>query len=181
MSNVATIHSSLQPGQPYLGSAQVCQARPHQVEVEHPTGERCWARLALAFSYEPQVGDELLVIGNDDGTFVIGVLQGSGTARLTFPADVELRSTTGKVRITGERGVDLDGPEVNLRAQQVRVLAGKMVERLGSLYQSVTEALNLRAGETHTMVEGTAYTQAKRSTLLTRDEVNINGKSINLG
>jgi hypothetical protein len=181
MSNVAVIHPSPQPEQPYLGPARVRQVRPHQVEVELPTGEKRWARLAMAFCYEPQVDDEVLVIGNDEGTFVIGVLQGTGTARLTFPADVELRSTAGKVRITGQQGVELDGPEVNVRAKRIRLLADKMVERLGSLYQTVTEVLNLRAGETHTMVAGTSYTQAKRSTLLTRDEVNINGKSINLG
>jgi len=181
MSNVALLQPSPESPSPYLGPARVTQVEPHRVELRLPSGAVVWARLALAFCYDPQVDDELLVIGNEEGHFVIGVLQGSGVARLTFPADVELRSTTGKVRVTGKAGVELDGPEVSLRARKVRVLADKMVERLGSLYQSVTELLNLRAAETHTMVAGTSYTQAKRATLLTRDEVNINGKSINLG
>ncbi len=181
MSNVALIQPPPEPAQPTLGPAEVTRVQTHQVEVRLPSDERVWARLALAFCYEPQVGDQVLVIGNDDGTFVIGVLQGSGTARLTFPGDVELRSTGGKVRIVADQGLELDAPEVSLRAKRVLLLADKMVEHLGSLYQTVTEVLNLRAGETHTMVEGTSYTQAKRSTLLTRDEVNINGKSVNLG
>ncbi|RLB60525.1 MAG: hypothetical protein DRI90_13560 [Deltaproteobacteria bacterium] len=181
MSNVAVIQPTSEAEQPYLGPARVREVQPHQVLVQRPGEECAWARLALAFCYELQIDDELLVIGNDQGTFVIGVLQGSGTARLTFPGDVELRSTTGRVRVAAATGVELDAPEVNLQAKRIRMLAGKLTERLGTLYQTVTETLNLRAGATHTMVAGTAYTQAKRSTLLTRDEVTINGKSINLG
>jgi hypothetical protein len=77
--------------------------------------------------------------------------------------------------------VELDAPDVSLRARRLQVFAHSLREQLGTLYQSVTELLSVHAGSTHTEVEGTAHTQAGRSTLLTRDEVNINGKKINLG
>lgn len=181
MSNVAVIHSSPSHTEPYLGPAEVLAVEPHRVHLKLPTAGAVWAQLALAFSYEPQTGDQLLVIGNADGHYVIGVLQGRGTARMTFPGDVELRSTGGSVRVAAAEGVEIEAPQVALRARRVQLFARSMVEQLGNLYQTVTEVLNVRAGAAHTMVEGTSYTQAKRATLLTENEVNINGKKINLG
>jgi len=159
----------------------VRKVEPHQVEVKVPGVGWVWARLALAFCYEPKPQDEVLVIGNDDGHFVIGVLQGQGQARLIFPGDVELRSTDGTVKIAGGKGVEIDAPEVAMRAERVQVFARSLVQQLGTLYNTVTELLSVRAGAAHTVVKDTSYTQAKRATLRTQDEVNINGKSVNLG
>jgi len=167
--------------QPYLGPARVCQVKAHQVQLRLPEDRLVWARLALAFSYEPQLDDEVLVIGKDEGHYVIGVLQGSGTARMTFPHNVELRSAKGTVRVVGGKGVEIEGPELAMRADRVRMFARSMVQQLGSVYQTVTEVLHLCASATYTLVEGTSHTQAKRAKLLTEEEVSVNGKSINLG
>lgn len=181
MSNLAVIHAPQHHEQPYLGPAEVRRVGAHELEIRLPSGEARSARLALAFSYDPQVGDEVLVIGNEHGHYVIGVLRGRGTSRLTFPSDVELRATEGVVRVVGGKGIELEAPEVATRAGRVQVFADSLRQRLGSLYQAVSHTLSVRAGSTHTVVADTSYTQAKRATLLTQNEVNINGKSINLG
>jgi hypothetical protein len=181
MSNVAVMPARQRTTQPYLGPSEVCRVEPHQVEIRLPSSELAWARLALAFCYAPVVGDEVLVIGNPDGHYVIGVLRGQGQARLTFPGDVELRSLDGVVRVVGGRGVEIDAPEVALRAGKILTVARSLVQQLGTLYQSVSELWSVRAGASHTVVEDSSYTQAKRATLVTEDELNLNGKAINLG
>ena len=181
MSNVAFIQPNNLAAQPYLGPATVVARDGQTVTLRLTTDEQVVARLALAFSYQPCVEDEVLAIGNDDGHYVIGVLNGSGQARMSFNGDVELRSVDGVVKLSGGKGVELEAPELSMRSDKMSVLARSLVERLGSAYRNVSEMLSVRAGEQHTVVADTCYTQAKRATLLTEKEVNINGKKINLG
>ena len=47
------------PETPYLGPATVAAVSHKQVELDHPGG-RCTARIAVAQSYAPVVGDTML-------------------------------------------------------------------------------------------------------------------------
>lgn len=183
MSNVAILRgerAEAPKAREYLGPADVTEVRPCEVEVRLGGGALVQARLALAFTYEPQPGDEVLVIGNTDGHYVIGVLHGTGKAVLSFPGDVDVRSE-GVLNLSARKGVRLEAPEVEVQAGKLRVLAGALVQKLTSLRQHVSELYSVRAGQAHTVVDGASFTQSKSATILTEEKVTINGKAIHLG
>jgi hypothetical protein len=169
------------PAGDYLGPAAVLDVRPGAVQVELRGGTVVTARMALAFPYEPAPGDTLLVIGKGADHYVIGVLHGSGRTSLTMVGDVELRASEGVLRLSGDRGVELRGPEVEISASKLRVVAAAALQRFTSLCQRVTDLLSVQAGEAHTVVHGSQLTQAKNATMLTEEIMTINGKQIHLG
>lgn len=181
MSNVARLRIDEKQEVPmYLGPAKVVQAQAIIVEVELPQGTRAQARLALAYAYEPCVGDELLVIGNADGHWVIGVLHGQGPAVLRFPADAEI-SAGGTLRMTADRGVEVRAQDFSVTTQKIRMIAAEVAHSFKTLRQRVQELWSVQAGQTHTVVEGSMHSQAKRATILTEEQVAINGKEVHLG
>src|SRR5580658_6142610 len=91
----------------YLGPAEVSSAEALGATVVLPDGRHVRAELALALPYRPVLGDVLLVIGKGDDYYAIGVLRGSGTTSLSFQGDVELTAVDGRLRLSGERGVEL--------------------------------------------------------------------------
>ena len=184
MSNVAALRSewaSAAPPRQYLGPAEVVDVLPHEIEVHLPSGGAVRARLALAFPYEPAIGDEVLVIGNEDGHYVIGVLSGQGRTALSFRGDVDLRAEGGVLRLSSDRGVEVDAPEVTVLAGKLQQIAGAVAQRFSSLRQTVTELLSVHAGQAHSVVEGSSFSQSKSATILTEGKVTINGKAIHLG
>lgn len=165
----------------YLGPAEVVEARGPTLEVELPGGRRVPVTIALALPYAPVAGDILLVIGRGEAHYVIGVIQGQGRTDLTFHGDVELASLDGKVIVNGQRGVELRGPEVDVHAGKLRMVADAVVQRFTSVCQRVTELLSVHARESHALVDEGSFTQAKRAVLQTEETVTINGKEIHLG
>jgi hypothetical protein len=180
MSNVAVLRNQRPAGVLYLGPATVVRAHPHALEVTLKGGERVTATLALAYAYEAREGDVVLAIGDPEGHYVIGVLAGEGRAALAFPGDVDVRAG-GVLRLSGEKGVAIDSPEVSVTSSKLRVIAGAVVQTFQSMRQRVSELLSVQAGQSHTIVEGTAHTQAKSATIVTEENVSINGKEIHLG
>ncbi len=164
----------------YLGPATVATVLPTEIEVNLPRGGKVHARLALAYTYEPVPGDEVLVIGNEEGHWIIGVVFGRGPSVLHFPADAELRAA-GSLRIAADRGVEITSPEVLVTTKKIRMIASEVVHAFTTLRQRVTELLSVQAGQTHTVVEGTMHSQAKSATILTEEKVSINGKEVHLG
>ena len=182
MSNVAAIQRERpDPARLYLGPADVLEARPAEVDVRMPAGGRATAQLALAYSYEPRPGDVVLVISHGDGCYVIGVLHGTGRAVLSIPGDVELRAVGGVLKLAGDKGLELESPDVLLRAGKLRVMADAVVQRFTSLRQRVVDLVSLQAGRSHTVVDGTSYSQSKSAAILTEEKVTINGREIHLG
>jgi hypothetical protein len=183
MANVAAIRSERveAAARLYLGPADVVEARPGEATVRMPGGAAARAQLALAYAYEPRPGDVVLVISHGDGCYVIGVLRGTGRAVLAIPGDVEIRAVDGVLRLAGDKGLEMEAPDVSMRAGKLRVLADAVVERLGSLRQRVTDLLSVQAGRSHTVVEGTSHAQSKSAAILTEEKVTINGREIHLG
>ena len=68
----------------YLGPASVIRLEGATPICEVPEVGEVRAELALAFPYEPTLGDELLVIGKRDRYWVIGVLRARGEVSLRF-------------------------------------------------------------------------------------------------
>ncbi|WP_437296123.1 DUF3540 domain-containing protein [Sorangium sp. So ce426] len=183
MSERAAVRERATPArvEEYLGPAHVLEARGQAVVVELPDGESSEATMALALPYTPAVGDVLLVIGRGARLYVIGVLHGTGKVTLELQGDVDVRAAGGALRLSGDRGVELRGPEVDLHGDKVRVFAGSLVQKAASLVQRVTDLFSLHARESHTVVDGSATTKAKSATVLTEETMTINGKEIRLG
>jgi hypothetical protein len=151
------------------------------VEVTLRGGERVSAQLALAFPYAPVVGDVLLVTGKGGEHYVIGVLRGAGRTALAIQGDVELRAVGGTLELSGDSGVRLHGPELQIYAGKLRTVAGAVTQQLTSLCQRVTTLLSVHAGQKHTVVDGDSVEKARSATLLTEETVTLNGKQIHLG
>jgi hypothetical protein len=164
----------------YLGPATVVRAAD-KLELSLPDGRLVGARVALAAPYELAAGDVVLAIGRADGHYVIGVLAAAGRTVLRFSGDVEITSETGSVRVSAARGVHLEAPAVEVRAERLRLFASDVLERFGSLVQSVADAIQVRARRSHTVIAESAHTQAGDCTLTTERQVRINGKAIHLG
>lgn len=165
----------------YLGPATVTRADLAEVEANLTDGRSALVRVALAYPYEPAVGDNVLVIGDEGGYYMIGVLQGSGRTRLELQGDVDVRATGGVLRLAGEKGVEIEGPEVSVRAGALRTIADSIVEACSSLRRRVTDLLSVHAGERHSIVDGASYEQSKSAAIVTEEKVTINGKQIYLG
>jgi hypothetical protein len=165
----------------YLGPAHVVGATGRELSLEMPSGEIVSAMLAVAFPYEPAVGDVLLVIARGASYYGIGVLHGTGRTRLVFPGDVDLRADGGTLRLSGEKGVAIDAPELDVRVGALRMLADSVTQRFATVYQRVTTLLSVHARESHTAVDESTFTKAKNAAILTEETMTINGKQIHLG
>jgi len=165
----------------YLDSATVVVASPAHLEVELVDGTRVDAKMALAMPYQPAVGDELLVIGNGHAFWVIGVVSGRGAMELRVHGDVNIHAVGGKLRLDGDRGVDLGGPSISLRTKNLSIVADKVVEKLTNAVRHVREMWTTRSGERHEIVDGNSMKMAKRVTILAKDSVAVNGRQIHLG
>jgi hypothetical protein len=165
----------------YLGPACVTEVKGREVAVELPDGRSVAAKLALAFLYEPAPGDVLLIIGREETYYGIGVLHGTGKAVLAFQGDVDLCAVNGALRLSGEKGVTVEGPELAVHTPKLRMIADSVVQTFNSVYQRVTSLLSVHAGKSHTVVDGPAFTQAESGSILTLDAMTINGKQVHLG
>jgi hypothetical protein len=155
---------------------------PGFVDVEAVGSERPPLRAALAFAqpYQPAEGDVLLIAGRGDDVYAIGVIRGTGRAVLDVEGDLDVRAS-GKLRLVGERGVEVTGPEIDLTADKLRTVARAATQTFQTLLQKVSGLLTTQARTTHTQVEEGATTRAKHVAILTEDEVVVNGKQLFLG
>ena len=102
----------------YLGPGRVTDVHGGGVRVHlsKSPAHLVDARMALAHPYEPVPGDELLMIGEPDGYYVIGVLAGHGQTDLRFEGDVRIHAAGGKLELCGDSGLKLESPEVTVAA-----------------------------------------------------------------
>ena len=166
----------------YLGPATVVAVEEGRVAVELPgEAEPIAVELAFSLPYEPALADTLLVIGRDEKVYAIGVLHGTGRTVLSLQGDVELHARDGALSLSGDKGVKLRGPELEVEAGKIRMVADAVVQKFNSVYQRVSTLLSVRAQEAHTVVEKTSFTQAKNASILTEETVTVNGKQVLLG
>ncbi|HTJ82302.1 MAG TPA: DUF3540 domain-containing protein [Polyangiaceae bacterium] len=152
------------------------------VDVELVGREEPRARAALAFAqpYEPAEGDILLCAGPPGDLYAIGVLRGNGRAVLHVEGDLDVRAS-GKLRLAGARGVEIAGPELDLAAEKLRVVARAATHTFQSLVERVTGLLSTQAKTMHTKVDEGTVTHAKSATILTEENVVVNGKQLFFG
>jgi uncharacterized protein DUF3540 len=165
----------------YLGPACVTEVHGQSVTIELPGGETAAAQLALAFLYQPVPGDVLLVIGREETYYGIGVLHGTGKTVLAFHGDVELRAVDGALNLAGDRGVNVEGPKIEMHTGKLSMIAESVVQKFSSVFQRVSSLLSVHAGKSHTIVDGASFTQAESGAIVTKEIMTINGKQIHLG
>jgi hypothetical protein len=165
----------------YLGPAEVVAAAPTSVTVDLPGAGALCAELAFALPYAPVVGDLLLVIARGDACYALGVLHGTGKTSLCLQGDVDLTAVGGKLRLSGERGVEVHGPELDLYAGKLRMIAEAVTQTFATVCQRVKGLLHVHAGEARTLVDEGSFSQSKSAAILTEENVTINGKEIHLG
>ncbi len=164
----------------YLGPARLVEASAADMRAQLPSGEEVSIELALAYGYQPVVGDELVVVGKATRWYVIGVMATSGEVQLQFHGDVKL-TTDGTLELNGGEGVEITGDNISWRARRVLLAADTVLQRAGTLLQKVRGLASLRSGEKHEVVEGVHATRAQRAQWTARDTVTVNGKEIHLG
>lgn len=165
----------------YLGPARVIEASAGGLRAELEDGASVAATLALAFPYEPVAGDVVLIIGRRERHYVIGVIHGTGRSVLAMQGDVELRAVNGVLTLAGDKGLAIEGPELEVSVGKLKMVADSVVQKFTNVYQHVKARLSVRAGETHTLVEGASFAKSRSATILTEEKMAINGKEIHLG
>lgn len=164
----------------FLEPTRVLGIEGPRVRVALP-GRDVWAWLAVAGVYRPETGDLVLTVGHGGQHYVIGVLEATGSACLTFPGDVRLLAPHGRIHLTSAEGIHLEAPAVEVSAGRFELAARDVFQRLTNLYQSVGDLLQIRAGRSRTVIEGTAQSDAERTVIRSVKDTTIDGEQIRLG
>jgi hypothetical protein len=164
----------------YLGPARVLQVADKQLLLELPDA-RAWGQTALAYPYQPQPGDTVLAVGQEDQWYVIGVLDGTGVTTFTAPADLRLLAPRGKIDLVSAGGVSIRSPTVQIVADRVEITAQVLLEKSVSAYRWVTGLFQVRAGQLLTTVKDTYRLKAEHIRERARADVHIDGRQIHLG
>lgn len=164
----------------YLGPARIVDAGGDRVRLAL-NDSAVQARLALAYPYAPAPGDVVLVIGQGEEYYVIGVLEGRGKTVFAAPADLEFRAPSGSITLAASQGVKLASSQVDVRAERWDVTAAEATETFGESYRRVQGAAQVRAGEMRQQVDGKYTVQADRIREVAEKDVHLDGERINLG
>jgi hypothetical protein len=164
----------------HLGPATVTGTRGPEVEVVC-NGREISALNALAFPYQPQRGDVVLLVAQEERSYVIGVLSAQGDMSLNFPGNVHFRAPKGSVQFTSGTGIEMQAPEVKVTARAYTVLAKTLTEKVTSAFRWVKDIASLKAGRQRTHVEGASYERAERRVIKAKKDVRVNGDRIHLG
>lgn len=164
-----------------VGPARVVEVGPSWVRVE-AAGRPEALRADLAFSqpYEPALGDLLIVIGKPGELYAVGVLRGRGRTTLAVEGDLDVVAS-GALRLRGQRGVMIEGDEVVVETGKLEIAAKSAVEVLGSLVQRVTGLFSQQARDIHVQADESVVTRGRNATILTEENVVVNGKQLYLG
>lgn len=161
-----------------VSPATVLEIKDGRLLLQLPQ-RQAWAVLALAYPYAPEVGDVLLAIGDED-VYVIGVIEGRGKTRFEAPADIEIHAR-GQVRISGDEGVKLAGPTVEVETEKLELIAREAFERFVDVYRMATGVAQNSAARIRTLVSGPYTLQAGNIVEHAEKDVCIDGRHINLG
>lgn len=167
--------------QRYLGSARVVRGVGRSLVVALEDETRVFAKLALAFPYQPACDDEVLVIGDAQSFFVIGVLDGHGVTCLSGAGGLSLHAEGGRLSLVGDRGISLRGHHVAMETNKLVRLATTAVQTFGAQALEVREALSVEAGEVDELSQRSWVMQAKGVVLKALKGARMKGRAVRLG
>lgn len=163
-----------------LGPARALTVAGRRVLVALPEA-KAWATLALAHGYDPVPGDVLLVLGQEESFYVIGVLSGRGRTRITAHGDLELRAPHGHIALEARDGISLRAGFVRLVAKAWDAVLETVRQRCRSMLIQVLGTSRVRAARLDTAVDGTCRTTADRIVQRAATDVHVDGEKIHLG
>lgn len=163
-----------------LQQAPVTDTEGTRMRVLTDDGE-VWADNALALPFTPRRGDFVLVVGQAERWFVIGVLQAQGDMTFSFPGNVTFSTPRGEVKLKATKGIELHSPNVRLRAGKLELLARSILERADSAKRWITGLWQERAGRRRSDVDEESHTHAGRFVVKARQDVKIDGDKVYLG
>lgn len=164
----------------YLGPARVHRVAGNRVQLEFPD-ELPWATLALAYPYQPAVGDTVLAAGQDQRWYVIGVLQGTGRTTFMVPGDFEVLAPRGRINLVAGKGLQMKSPDVKITAGKLELVAKCISEHFAEASRWVKNIWQMRVGRLRTAVENDYQVNARRIIERAEEDVRIDGNKINLG
>jgi hypothetical protein len=164
----------------FLGPARVCQVSGTRVRLEFPD-ELPWATLALAYPYQPAIGDTVLAAGQSHNWYVIGVLEGTGKTTFAVAGDFEVIAPRGRISLIAGNGFQVKSTEVKITAQKLEVTARRVIERFADATRWVKSAWQIRAGRVRAEIGGDYQVNAHRIIERADHDVKIDGDKIQLG
>ena len=167
----------------YLGPAKVVEPRGDRVlvHIDDAAPRDVVATCAFTFPYRPAAGDVLLVLGQPDAHYAVGVLSGARPRSLAFAGDADIHAVRGRLTLSSDDAIELRAPRVTIRAGVLRRIAGTVVEKAADLRRWVRGTLALRAGRSRRLIDGHDETRCENSTTLAKDTVKIDGDQLHLG
>lgn len=166
----------------YVGPARV-QAITEDgraaIQVLGGSCERAIADWALPYRYQPVIGDLLLVMGQNSRYWVTGVVRGQGRSELAFCGDTQLHAA-GTMRLGGDGGVRIEGPQIDLLADQLETEADDLVQYLGSSESTVRGTFNERAGQCSRIIDEDDHQIAGRHATVAGHAVKMDGEMLRL-
>ena len=170
----------------YLGAARAVRVERGSLlvaleEEAVARGTLVRATPALAFPYQPAVGDQLLVIGDAHAFYVIGVLSGRGQSSLEGPRGVSLRAEGGALHLVGDRGVRVSGSRIHVEAERWRKLAATALLTLGQRVTHVRDLQEVEAGDVDELSQSRWVLQARRVLLKALTNARIKSTTVRVG
>jgi hypothetical protein len=164
----------------FLGPVPVCEVSGNRVQLEFPD-EMPWAMLALAYPYQPAVGDTVLAAGQSDNWYVIGILQGTGKTTFAVAGDFEVLAPRGRITLVAGKGFQVKSPEVKITTAKLEMVARRVLERFTDVTRWVKGVWQIRADRIRSRVEGAYQMNAGRIIERADQDVRIDGQKIHLG
>ena len=164
----------------FLGPAQVLDTDGARVLVAMPD-QKAWATPAMPYSYAAEPGDTLLVIGQEELFYVIGVIAGAGRTTLHAPRDLEIAAPHGRIAMQAKDGVEVRASTVRFIADKWDAVLGTVRQRCKELWTNVTGVARFRSKRRESRVEDTDRVRAGRIVSKAERDVQIDGEKIHLG
>lgn len=126
---------------------------------------------ALAHNYRPSVSDKVLVVSNEQASFIIGVVETSADAVFTFPANVQFHAPKGEISFSSGKQIDLHAPVIKVTGGKIKLFAKSLTEKVETAFRSVKGLLRIRAGRRQSKVEGLDINKAEQHVMKASKDV----------
>ena len=109
------------------------------------------------------------------------VLETSGKATITVPANLEISAPNGRIEIKSGKGISLRSPVIRIAGVVLDMLARTSRERFGRVSTWVKDGVRLQAGRVRTIVASDYRVSAGKIVERAKGPVRIDGQKIGLG
>ena len=164
----------------FLGPAKVERVDGNRVLlVLHE--EQAWAVSAIGYPYQFQANDEVLVIGQREDWYIIGILTGHGKTSLLVPGDLQIHAPHGSIELIASKGIAIRSPSIRIVAVSLSLAAKKISERYDQVKLWVKRSFDVVANRMTTKIDQSYRLSADKIVERAKGDVKIDGNKIHLG